>query len=123
MGVLKVSVFILCYFFARIALSATCEPYSRATAQEKICYDENFKAMFSEKCLKADCDAKKFLTQYKAKKVQMTPSRGVAAASAACKELQLPSVMMKDSKNNEIPFCLFHDGSVLDAAVVERLVL
>ena len=122
MAILKVSVFILCYFFARMAL-AGCEPFNRGSLKEFICWDEINKALISERCLKSDCDAKKFLIQNKARKAKEKPSAGPVIAASACKELQLPIVFLKDAKNNDVPFCLFNDSSVLDAAVVERLVL
>jgi hypothetical protein len=122
MAVFKMCAFILCYFFARVAFSA-CEPYDRAGQKEVICWDETNKAMISEKCLKSVCDARKFLLQYKANKAKMKPSLGGSVASTACLELQLPIIMLKDSKNVLVPFCLFNDSSVLDATVVERLVL
>jgi hypothetical protein len=62
MVIFKMSCFILCYFFARVAFSA-CENYDRATTKESICFDEKSQALLSEKCLKSDCDAKKFLSQ------------------------------------------------------------
>lgn len=122
MAIFKMSVFILCYFFARAAFSA-CEPYQRANTKEYICWDEKTQALLSEKCLKSDCDAKKFLSQHKASKAKAKVVDGTSIGSAICEELQLPAVILRDSKNKDVPFCLFNDGSVLDAAVIERLVL
>lgn len=123
MAIFKTTVFILFYFFARAAFSA-CEDYNRGTGKESICVDEKYQAMISEKCLKSECDAKKFLSQYKANKTKnKTTAAQVLDASLACRELQLSVVILKDSKNQEVPFCLFTDASVLDAAVVQRLVL
>lgn len=121
MAIFKMSCFILCYFFARAAFS--CETYDRGTTKESICFDEKTQSQFSEKCLKSDCDAKKFLSQHKASKSKTITPSGTLIGSAVCAELQLPVVILKDSKNKDVPFCLFNDGSVLDAATVERLVL
>lgn len=119
MAVFKISFFILCYFCCRIALSA-CEPYSRTGSNANICWDEKNHAYISERCLSRDCDAKKFLSQYKASKVKV---RDNIASAKACEELQIPAITMSDTKGKSQIFCLFNDGSILDAAVVERLVL
>ncbi len=120
MAIFKMSCFILCYFFARAAFSA-CEPYDRSGLKESICFDETNKAMLSERCLKTTCDAKKFLIQHKTRLAKTNPSEKSANAAFACEELQLPAITLKDSKNNEISFCLFNDSSVLDAAIVGQL--
>lgn len=118
MSVFKISVFILSYFFARIAFSA-CEPYSRSGSNLTICFDEASKVLISERCLKTNCDAKKFLSQHKSHKTQVSDSIDPVKT---CSELQLPSVTMTDPKGKSLPFCLFNDGSVLEASVVEKLV-
>lgn len=123
MAIFKTTVFILFYFFARAAFS-TCEDYNRGTGKESICVDNKSQAMISEKCLKSECDARKFLSQYKARKSKnKTTAPQAPNALAACNELQLSVVILRDPKNQEVPFCLFTDGSVLEAAVVQRLVL
>lgn len=119
MAVFKISVFILCYFCCRIAMSA-CEPYSRSASNVSICWDENNKALISERCIKHDCDAKKFLVQHKAAKAKLKDS---ISPEKACSELQIPAISMIGPKGKTQIFCLFNDGSILDAAVVERLVL
>lgn len=116
MGVLKISVFILGYFFARIAFSA-CENYNHASSSVSICQDEKSKALISESCLKRDCDARKFLNQHKKAKM-----RDSVNPVKACEELRLPAVVMQDSQGKSTHFCLFNDGSSLEASMVEKLV-
>lgn len=118
MSVLKISVFILSYFFARIAFSA-CETYTRSGSNLTLCFDETNKVLISERCMKTNCDAKKFLSQHKQNKTQV---RENVDGTKTCSELQLSSVMMTDPKGKSQPFCLFTDGSVLEASVVDKLI-
>lgn len=119
MWIYKISFFCLCYFFARVAISA-CEPHTNAQSSHSLCWDDKTHAWISEKCLKKDCDASKFLEQYKAHKAADKPS---VSPLKACAELQVPVLQLKNSKGVTAPFCLFNDGSVLDATVIEKLIL
>lgn len=119
MWIYKISFICLCYFFARVAISA-CEPHTNAQSTHSLCWDEKSHAWISEKCLKKECDASKFLEQYNAHKAA---AKAPKAPEKACAELQVPMISLKNTKGITAPFCLFHDGSVLDATVVEKLVL
>lgn len=119
MGVLKVSVFILCYFFARIAMSA-CETHTLSGTEYVLCNEDQTDVLISEKCQKRDCDAKKFLTQHKATKSKLN-SKVSTAPLRGCTELQIPSIVLTNPKGLTAPFCLFNDGSVLEASTVEKL--
>jgi len=119
MGVLKVSVFILCYFFARIAMSA-CETYTLSGTEYVLCNEEQTDVLISEKCQKRDCDAKKFLTQHKASKSKLN-SKVSTVPFQGCQELQIPSLVLTSPKGQTTPFCLFQDGSLLEASTVEKL--
>lgn len=120
MWIYKISFICLCYFLSRVAM-AGCEIHSNAQSSHSLCWDDKTHAWISEKCLKRECDASKFLEQHKAHKA--SASKASIAPDKACAELQAPLLTLKNAKGITAPFCLFSDGSVLDAAVVEKLVL
>lgn len=121
MSAFKLSSLILFCFFSRVALSA-CETYQGPASKYQLCWDNTYKAWLSEKCLKENCAAKKFL-ENGASNLKVKNEGGTNPSAVKCHTLKLEVIVLKDEQNNEQSFCKFSDGSMLDSNATGKVEL
>lgn len=116
MSPFKLTGAIILYFLARSAFSA-CEPYQGIISEYSICWKDDIKAYVSESCLNSKCDA---LHKPSFKKETLDRSGGRNPAAVRCKEFGHKIVILKDENNDELSFCQFPDGSLIDVFSVKE---
>ncbi len=115
MSPVKLTSAIILYFLARTAFSA-CETYTdSAQSKTSICWHQETKSYVSESCLKTECQA---LHAPLSRKEKLDLDGGKNPASVKCKEFGQQVVILKDPNQDELSFCLFPDGSLVDVHAI-----
>lgn len=117
---LKISLFILFYFLSRMTFAAAdCTAYSSYDKSMKVCWDSKITAYISSSCFdkKKKCDALSFLKK-QPRLIEVYPTGTPNLNSIACQRFGYEDVVLSDSLGNQESFCLFKDGSLLEAGVV-----
>lgn len=117
--------FIILCILTCAAYGADCDSYRGLSKPTRICWDDEHKAYVSSTCLKkkASCEALTFLKKNQPIKLPVRLLTQGNPAVAACLYLKREVEVLADSDGNQVSFCLFEDGSLIDVNALERLTL
>jgi putative hemolysin len=119
MNVFKLSSLILFYFFTRVVFAAPekCQELKATSGMVKVCKDVTLGVWVSSECLAHGCAAKKFLQNSQKSELLL---RGVGnPGPKICDHLKLKVEVLKDPKGSSQTYCVFKDGSLVEALALE----
>lgn len=101
------------------ALFARCETYTRYGEATEICWINEHKGFFSERC-QGKCEARTFLEKKQSRPSAIDRSGGKNPAAQYCKAFGYKVAVLKSPRQSEQSFCEFPDGSLVDTNAVAR---
>ena len=105
--------------FLPLLAYADCETWTRFGEPQAVCWNNEFKAWLSEVC-STGCEAKTFLSKKAPKPERIDRTGGKNPATQYCKAFDLKVHVLKDPRKAEQSFCVFADGSMVDANAFSR---
>jgi putative hemolysin len=98
---------------------ARCEIYTRYGEATEICWIQEFKGYFSERC-RGKCEARTFLEKKMSRPASIDRTGGKNPAAQYCKAFGYSVAILKNPRMSEQSFCEFPDGSLVDTNAVVR---